>query len=60
LWRLYRRTGDRLYAAGALGLITIAVNGIFQEEALFAPLAFGMLAALAGLLFGRAYRTVHG
>ncbi|HKF94183.1 MAG TPA: hypothetical protein VKB96_06200, partial [Gammaproteobacteria bacterium] len=58
LWKLYRRTGDRLYAAGALGLITIAVNGIFQEEALFAPLAFGMLAALAGLLLGRAYRTV--
>jgi hypothetical protein len=60
LWKLYRQTGDRLYAVGALGLVTIAVNGIFQEEALFAPLAFGMLAALAGLLLGRAYRTVAG
>jgi hypothetical protein len=58
LWKLYRQTGDRLYALAALGLLTIAVNGIFQEEALFAPLAFGMLAALAGLMLGRAYRTV--
>jgi hypothetical protein len=60
LWKLYRQTGDRLYAVAALGLATIAVNGIFQEEALFAPLAFGMLAALAGLLLGRAYRTIPG
>jgi hypothetical protein len=60
LWKLYRRTGDRLHAAGALGLLTIAVNGIFQEEALFAPLALGMLAALAGLMLGRAYRAVPG
>ena len=58
LWKLYRRLGEPLYAVTALGLITIAVNGIFQEEALFAPLAFGMLAAIAGLLLGRAERTV--
>jgi hypothetical protein len=57
LWKLFRRHGDPLYAVFALGLITIAVNGIFQEEALFAPLAFGMLAAIAGLLLGRAQRT---
>lgn len=56
LWKLYRQTGDRLCAVGTLSLITIAVNGIFQEEALFAPLAFGMFASLAGLLLGRAYR----
>jgi hypothetical protein len=60
LWKLYRQTGDRLYAVAALALITIGVNGIFQEEALFAPLAFGMLAALAGLLLGRGYRNVQG
>lgn len=60
LWRLYRQTGDRLYAMAALALITIGVNGIFQEEALFAPLAFGMLAAYAGLLLGRGYRNVPG
>ena len=54
-----RAAGERLQI-NVLGLVTIAVNGIFQEEALFAPLAFGMLAALAGLLLGRAYRTVAG
>jgi hypothetical protein len=60
LWKLYRQTGDRLFAMATLAMITIVVNGIFQEEALFAPLAFGMLAALAGLLLGRGYRTVPG
>ncbi len=60
LWKLYRQTDDRLYAMAALALITIGVNGIFQEEALFAPLAFGMLAAYAGLLLGRGYRNVPG
>jgi hypothetical protein len=60
LWKLYAASGDRLFAFSALGVLTIVTNGIFQEEALFAPLAFGMLAALAGLLLGRAYRTVLG
>lgn len=58
LWNLYKRTGERLYAAGALGILVITVNGIFQEEALFAPLALGIMAALAGLLLGRAYRIL--
>jgi hypothetical protein len=57
LWALYRRTGDRLHAAGAIGILTILVNGIFQEEALFAPLALGIMAAVAGLLLGSAYRV---
>jgi hypothetical protein len=56
LWRLYKSTGDRFYAAGALAILTITVNGIFQEEALFAPLALGVTSALAGLLLGSAYR----
>jgi hypothetical protein len=29
---------------------------MFQEEALFAPLALGLVLALAGMLLGRAYR----
>ena len=57
LWSAYRGTGDQLYAAGALGVLTITVNGIFQEEALFAPLALGIVLALAGLMLGRLYRT---
>jgi hypothetical protein len=57
LWGLYMASHDRLFAAGAFALLTITVNGIFQEEALFSPLALGVVVALAGLLLGRAYRT---
>jgi hypothetical protein len=57
LWSLYTRSGDRLTGIAALGLFTIVVNGIFQEEALFAPLALGTMMALAGLLLGRDCRT---
>jgi hypothetical protein len=60
LWTLHVRSNDRLLAVGALGLLTIIVNGIFQEEALFAPLALGLISALAGLLLGRAYRIRPG
>jgi hypothetical protein len=58
LWTAYRRTSDQLYAAGALGVLVITVNGIFQEEAMFAPLALGIMGAFAGLLLGTAYRAV--
>jgi len=58
LWGLHMRSGDRLFAAAAFSLLTITVNGIFQEEALFSPLAVGVVLALAGLLLGRAYRTM--
>jgi hypothetical protein len=57
LWGLYMASHDRLFAAGTFALLTITVNGIFQEEALFSPLALGVVVALAGLLLGRAYRT---
>jgi hypothetical protein len=55
LWRQYRLTGERLYAAAALGVAAITVNGIFQEEAMFAPLALGFMCGFAGLMLGRAY-----
>jgi hypothetical protein len=57
LWRQFRLTHQTAYAAAALGIGAITVNGIFQEEALFAPLALGMMCALAGLMLGSAYRT---
>jgi hypothetical protein len=57
LWRIFLQSRERVYAVAALGLITITVNGIFQEEALFSPLAFGLVIAFAGLLMGRSYRT---
>jgi hypothetical protein len=56
LWKLYSQRGDRLFAVGACALLTILVNGIFQEEALFSPLALGMILGFAGFLLGRAYR----
>ncbi len=58
LWGLYLRSHDRLFAAGAFAVLTVTVNGIFQEEALFSPLAIGIVVALAGLLLGRAHRTM--
>jgi hypothetical protein len=56
LWRHYRLTGQSLFAAAALGIAAITVNGIFQEEALFAPLALGLMCAFGGLMLGSAYR----
>lgn len=56
LWRIYVRGRDRLLAVAACSILTILANGIFQEEALFSPLALGMILGLAGLLLGRAYR----
>jgi hypothetical protein len=58
LWGLYLRSHDRLFAAGAYAVMAVTVNGIFQEEALFAPLAIGIVVAFAGLLLGRAIRTM--
>jgi hypothetical protein len=57
LWRHYRLTGERLYAAAALGTAAITVNGIFQEEAMFAPLALGFMLGFAGLMLGGIYRS---
>jgi len=34
------------------------VNGLFQEEAWFAPLALGLVLAFAGLTFGAVDRRV--
>jgi hypothetical protein len=60
LWSLYRATDNRACAATALSIIVVAFNGIFQEEALFAPLAFGIVMASAGLLLGQSYRPTSG
>jgi hypothetical protein len=57
LWRQYRLSGDRLHAAAALGVGAITVNGIFQEEAMFAPLALGFMCGFAGLMLGGAQRA---
>jgi hypothetical protein len=56
LWKHYLRSGERLYATAAFAILAMTANGVFQEEAMFAPLALGIVLAIAGLLLGRAYR----
>jgi hypothetical protein len=56
LWKLYRDTRELAFAMAALGLFTVTVNGIFQEEALFSPLALGLVLGFCGLLLGRGFR----
>lgn len=56
-WRLYRASGLLPQGLAAYGILITLVNGIFQEEALFAPLALGLLLSLAGLAIGHAARV---
>ena len=49
-------TGISLHVVAGFTLLTILVNGIFQEEALFSPLAFGLLISLNGMVLGQAIR----
>ncbi|WP_245452449.1 hypothetical protein [Bradyrhizobium forestalis] len=39
-------------AAVGFGVMVVLLNGLFQEEALFAPLALGLMLSLAGLVIG--------
>ena len=52
-WRQFLRTRRLEAAVAAFGLLAITANGLFQEEALFAPLALGILMALAGLVLSQ-------
>jgi hypothetical protein len=56
-WRLYAASGILAQGLAAFGMLIILVNGIFQEEALFAPPALGLLACLTGLIIGNAVRS---
>jgi hypothetical protein len=56
-WRLYRVSGLLPQGLAAFGILITLVNGIFQEEALFAPLALAMFLCLAGLAIGHAERV---
>lgn len=50
-------TKNSLHIVAGFALITILVNGIFQEEALFSPSGFGLIMALNGMILGAAIRT---
>jgi hypothetical protein len=60
LWRAFEASGNRLFAVISFGMLTIVTNGLFQEEAMFAPLALAMMTAMAGLLLGRVYQARGG
>lgn len=51
------RTRDPLHLAAGFALVAITFNGLFQEEALFAPLAIGLPLLLCGLIHGATFRT---
>jgi hypothetical protein len=56
-WRLYASSAMLTQGLAGFGIIVVLFNGIFQEEALFAPPALGLLLALAGLVIGNQIRT---
>lgn len=55
-WRLYIKTMNGHFGLAAFGLLTVLVNGLFQEEALFSVLAMGLMASFAGVALGSAWR----
>jgi hypothetical protein len=56
-WRLYASSAILTQGLAGFGILVILFNGIFQEEALFAPPALGLLLSLAGLVIGNQIRT---
>jgi hypothetical protein len=57
-WRLFVALRAPALALTAASIVIILVNGLFQEEAWFAPLALGLVLAFAGLTFGAVDRRV--
>lgn len=55
-WRLYASSGNLTQGLAGFGVMVALFNGMFQEEALFAPPALGLLLALAGLVIGSQLR----
>ncbi|MBH5371928.1 hypothetical protein [Bradyrhizobium glycinis] len=51
-WRLYASSGYLTQGLAGFGVLVVLLNGLFQEEALFAPLALGLMLSLAGLVIG--------
>lgn len=57
-WRLYRCLRNPALALGTGLMAATLVNGLFQEEALFAPLALGLVMLIVGLTLGAVDRMV--
>lgn len=52
-WKWFQITGEKALAAATFMLLAITTNGIFHEEALFAPLAQGTVMIMVGFALGR-------
>ena len=57
-WRLFQSLRAPALALTTASIPIMLVNGLFQEEAWFAPLALGLVLAFAGLTFGAVDRRV--
>jgi hypothetical protein len=57
-WRLFRSLRAPALALAAALIVIMMVNGLFQEEAWFAPLALGLALTFAGLTFGAVDRRI--
>jgi hypothetical protein len=59
-WRLYAYSGMLTQGLASFGVMAVLVNGMFQEEALFAPPALGLMLSLTGLVIGNHIRVRTG
>ncbi|WP_431206240.1 hypothetical protein ACQ86E_16340 [Bradyrhizobium betae] len=55
-WRLYASSGYLTQGLAGFGVMVVLLNGLFQEEALFAPPALGLMLSLTGLVIGSRIR----
>ena len=55
-WRLYASSGYLTQGLAGFGVMVVLLNGLFQEEALFAPPALGLMLSLTGLVIGSQIR----
>ncbi len=55
-WRLFAASGNLTQGLAGFGVMVVLMTGMFQEEALFAPPALGLLLCLTGLVIGSRIR----
>jgi hypothetical protein len=56
-WRLHQSLRAPSLAMATSAILVVLVNGIFQEEALFAPLGLGLIMIFTGLALGASDRV---
>eukprot|EP01037_Dinobryon_pediforme_P002437 gene2437-2475_t len=56
-WQIYTRTGLMMHGIATWGVLSVLINGLFQEEALFSPLAMGLMVCFSGMVIGSAMRV---